>query len=307
MPVDSLISCNLSDFCTSDKVDWKKATENNIREYKINLNKNLDEINVPVDVLKCDNLFCDSHKAAIEVFHDNIVDACLDAAANSIPLKTPKKGKPGIPGWTQFVEHKRQSSLFWHHLWIDNGRPHTGMVADIMQRTRAQYHLAVKQVKKDKQTHIANCIAKTLDNDKNSFWKNIKKIKQQKQNSIPDRMDDAIGECDISDVFLQKYKNLYTSVNFREDEMKDLQGSVKCDKSQKCVHGECSNGCCNHAINVNEVVSAVKSLRPHKSDGDSRQTSDHLLHGSHKLFFTLPLPFLTKSIYPSCWEYATKI
>ena len=44
-------------------------------------------------------------------------------------------------------------------------------------------------------------------------------------------MDDAFGECDISDVFLQKYKNLYTSVNFKEDEMKDLQGSVKCDIS----------------------------------------------------------------------------
>ena len=32
---------------------------------------------------------------------------------------------------------------------MDNGRPHSGAVADCMQRSRAAYHYAVRFIKKD--------------------------------------------------------------------------------------------------------------------------------------------------------------
>jgi len=42
----------------------------------------------------------------------------------------------------------RDKSLFWHKLWLDCGRPKTGVVADGMRRTRAAY----RKVKRDEDT-----------------------------------------------------------------------------------------------------------------------------------------------------------
>ena len=52
-----------------------------------------------------------------------------------------------IPGWNEFVSNSRAKSLFWHNLWVTCDRPKTGVVADIMRRTRAQYHRAIRQVR----------------------------------------------------------------------------------------------------------------------------------------------------------------
>jgi hypothetical protein len=52
-----------------------------------------------------------------------------------------------VPGWSEFAEPARQKSLLWHRIW-HSGRPRSGHVADIMRRTRAKYHNAVRQVKR---------------------------------------------------------------------------------------------------------------------------------------------------------------
>ena len=35
----------------------------------------------------------------------------------------------------------------WHNIWVQCGRPKNGPVADIMRRTRANYHYNVRRVK----------------------------------------------------------------------------------------------------------------------------------------------------------------
>ena len=66
-------------------------------------------------------------------FTIKITQACLLAASCSI-RSTEMSGTRSkkVPGWTELVEPHRVKSLFWHDLWIDCGRPVSGVVADII-------------------------------------------------------------------------------------------------------------------------------------------------------------------------------
>jgi hypothetical protein len=55
-----------------------------------------------------------------------------------------------IPGWNEYVAPFWEKSLFWHQLWIANDRSRSGIIADIMRRTRAQYHYAIRSVNKNR-------------------------------------------------------------------------------------------------------------------------------------------------------------
>ena len=63
-----------------------------------------------------------NHHVAINALHDNIVHAMISAGEESIPLKRRNKHKV-IPGWTEIVKEERETSLFWHRLWLENDCP----------------------------------------------------------------------------------------------------------------------------------------------------------------------------------------
>ena len=67
-----------------------------------------------------------------------------------------------VPGWTDEVEPMRQTCIFWHNLWVSCGRPHDGVVADIMRRTRATYHYTVRSVKRREQDIVNQQFATAL-------------------------------------------------------------------------------------------------------------------------------------------------
>jgi hypothetical protein len=49
------------------------------------------------------------------------------------------------------IEQLRSKSVFWDEIWLECGRPKSGVVADIMHRTRASYHYAIRCVEKNEQ------------------------------------------------------------------------------------------------------------------------------------------------------------
>jgi len=55
--------------------------------------------------------------------------------------------KKTVAGWNEVVEPVRNKAMFWHGIWMDNGRPHQGIIADIRRRTRTKYKHAVKALK----------------------------------------------------------------------------------------------------------------------------------------------------------------
>ena len=109
-------------------------------------------------------LHCDKHAIEICRLHDCILESCKKATGIAIPQSKPFCGKHKtiIPGWTDEHTIARDRSLFWHSMWIDNDKPETGWVSDIMKSTRSQYHYLVRRLKRSRDLQIPVVLYNTL-------------------------------------------------------------------------------------------------------------------------------------------------
>ena len=132
-----------------------------------------------------------------------------------------------VVGWTDYVKEHKDEALYWHKLWLDNGRPPQGEIALNRRRTRARYHYAIKFVNKEKNRIRSDRMAKAIaDNNDRNLWAEAKKIKQS-SNSIPNVMDNISGSDNIKSLFYHKFKHLYNSVGFAEKDLESLRSRLK--------------------------------------------------------------------------------
>ena len=74
------------------------------------------------------------------------------------------------------LHHLDRNLFFWYGLWIDCGKPRVGQVADIMRRTRAAYHYAIRRFKRDEQEIVKERFVEAiLKNDERDFWSETKR------------------------------------------------------------------------------------------------------------------------------------
>ena len=84
------------------KVRWPKASQNDLKSYKLALDCNLDLINIPWDAVHCGNMFCTEHHNDIQSLYDNMINACLDATPK-VCVKPDRKSNNKLPGWNELV------------------------------------------------------------------------------------------------------------------------------------------------------------------------------------------------------------
>jgi hypothetical protein len=146
-----------------------------------------------------------------------------------------------------------------------------------MRRTRAAYHFAVRQVKKDEEAilreRIADCM---LRNDDRNFWLEIKRIRNNKVGSsrIIDGLTDA---AEIAELFAHKYRELYTSVPYDTKEMQDFIADLNNSLAGRSMNADCF-------FHVNEIKDAVSKLNRHKREGFSDLSTDHVLNAPNDLY-----------------------
>jgi hypothetical protein len=145
----------LSDQVHSARPSWCKAGAAALELHRTVPADNLANIALPVEAISYHDVLCKdaSHVASINRYAAQIIGACNAATNIAIPMtciRDPKR----VPGWTEYVEPVRQKSLFWHRLWYDCGRPRSGVVADVMRRTRATYHRTMRRVKRNEQVIV---------------------------------------------------------------------------------------------------------------------------------------------------------
>ena len=209
------------------KPAWNRATEDQLTDYSDNLRLNLDSIPLPFNALRCRDVNCRDagHLAAVNAYVEKLSASCLSAASYSIPT-TSARGSGRVPGWVEYVEPFRQKSQFWHNLWVENGRPKTGVVSDIMRKTRAAYHRAVRHVKRNEQDIINDRFASAiLNNRSRDFWSEVKRIRHNRT-CFSNCVDSAFNPTDIANVFADKYQELYTAVAYNADDMVCLKNKI---------------------------------------------------------------------------------
>ena len=105
-------------------------------------------------------------------------------------------------------------------MWLEYGKPNTGLVNQIMKRTRPQYHYGVRHCKSNKLNIEKQRLAENIHNSTN-FWREIKKINPANKLSTT-IMDNANGDKEITSLLVNKYETLYSSVPTDDNEMNQL-------------------------------------------------------------------------------------
>ncbi len=114
------------------KTAWHKATAEQIDSYRKSLDDRLSAISVLPGCLCRDNMCKNTdHCSDINSFAENIVN-CMVEASGCLPKTSLSRS---IPGWNDEAKPLREKALFWHQVWVDNGKPRNGLVADIMRRS----------------------------------------------------------------------------------------------------------------------------------------------------------------------------
>jgi hypothetical protein len=216
------------------------------------------------------------HCVAISNYADKLSSACKVSADISIPHTVDRNQSRRIPGWSERIDPLRQKSLFWHGLWIDCGRPRSGVVADCMRRTRAAYHYAIRQARRDEENIVRERIAEALLSDPaRNFWKEVKRIRHKK-NNYSKNVDGYTDENSIAQVFASKYKNLYSSVPYDVVELESIRNELDASMLHSARPSD-------FVINANEVKEAIEKLKLHKSDGSFILSSDHFVNAGFDL------------------------
>ena len=271
---------------------WVKATETDCLNYRCVLSQLLNSITLPVDTLLCADLRCHdiSHFNALNTYAQHITDACLNAAKSCIPQTCDRQSSGRLPGWSDRVQPLRDKSLFWHRIWLDCNRPKTGVVADCMRRTRAAYHYAIRRLKKDEESIIRERIADAMLTDEGrNFWLEVKRLRSQKTSSsrIIDGQTDASS---IASLFAAKYRELYSSVPYNKDELQFILDDVNSSLNDDYLPEDC-------IIHTHDVKSAVARLNPHKNEGGSSLSTDHLINAGDDFLTHIALLFTAISIH----------
>ena len=66
-----------------------------------------------------------------------------------------------IPGCDYEADCAREESLLARRIWIESGKPDTGIEYDNMKRCRASYHYLLRSLKK-KDVHVKQSVSKSL-------------------------------------------------------------------------------------------------------------------------------------------------
>ena len=96
-------------------------------------------------------------------------------------------------------------------------------------------------------------------------------------------MDGKQSQLEIANVFMHKYKSLYTSVPTSDEQMNTINSSI----SERLLNNN-EDVCC---VTPMLISNCVTYLKKNKSDGDKCFNSNHIINGGHRLSILLSFLF----------------
>ena len=220
------------------KVNWKVATDDHISAYKQLLSEMLHRVNIPYNVLQCRQVHCSDtqHAAHIDNYLNMIVDCCCRAAQCTIPLQRRRKK---VALWNERVAPLKEKSVFWHRIWIQNGKPSSGLLFELKKKAKADYKRASRNVMRNLKKHSAERMACALAESRvRDLWNEVKR-KRSRNTPVPEKVDDAQGDPEVCELFAKKYAHLYNSVKYDSCDMNALLSEVNSEITTKCCTRNC--------------------------------------------------------------------
>ena len=109
-----------------------------------------------------------------------------------------------VPGWSQEVRPYQVEARYWHDAWRKEGYPRGNWLHNLMIKKRAQYHYAVRRVRRNSdKIRALNLFEASLAGDVRLLAE-MKKIRCKggiSNYEQPDEVDGAQGETEIAENF----------------------------------------------------------------------------------------------------------
>jgi len=265
------------------KVAWYKASMDDIKKYKVEIDNAIRTMNIPESALKCINVNCVDHQNEIEQYCVDLLKVCLNVGKCVLPSvgntgEKPKSKQP-LAGWDEYVADKKEIALLFHWLWKDAGKPRNGYLAHERRRTRAQYHYAICTLKKYQDALKSESMAQSMTNgNMRDFWKETKKMKGSNK-KLPTTVDGVTGDENIAQVFLNKFEGLYNSVGYNNNNMEKIKQTVI-----NKLTNESESLITDSLFSLDDFKCAIKHIHKNKFDGSLGMFSDHIIYGTDKLW-----------------------
>ena len=147
-----------------NNMNWNKATQQQKLNYQQASKIWLSKIPLFEELTSWDNPMCkkQKHIDMLEKFYNNIVEA-LKRAASEVFTNSPKQ-KHNVPGWNKDVREKYKAARQAYLYWIDNHKPKSGPLFDIMKESKKEFKYALRACRKSQQKCKADAMAEALRN-----------------------------------------------------------------------------------------------------------------------------------------------
>ncbi|MFI5407479.1 MAG: hypothetical protein ACHQ1D_13325, partial [Nitrososphaerales archaeon] len=147
-----------------------------------------------------------NHKTIINCNYKSIVEALRFSEHSTIPRIPHTALKPF---WNAKLDDLKSKSILWHNIWVDSGKPSTGLVYRIKTSCKLNYKLAIKNAFFEYENSLKDDLFDNLlKKDSESFWKCwSSKLRHTtpKGITVNGSSDDKI----IADAFAQHFQSVY--------------------------------------------------------------------------------------------------
>ena len=153
-----------------------------------------------------------NHKMYLESFWDHFVQTAQQVGSEVFGYV--KLRRPCVPGWNDFVRDLYSTSREAFKAWKDSGSPRLGPVACLMRRSRADFKYALRQCRLQENELRAMALSEKLQNNEVvPFWREIQSLGGGGRATLPGRIDDAVGNEAIAEMWKNKFSHVLNSVN----------------------------------------------------------------------------------------------
>ena len=218
---------------------WSRASQEDTSAYTESLQVRLQGLTVQDSVL-CQDPCCEdkSHSADCDSLLLDVLCSMVEASYTTIPLSGGGKAgqgrtaRGGVPGWGEEVRPYQLESVYWHRVWIREGRPSTGPVHDTMVRARTQYHYAVRRCRRQSEETKARRLFEASLKGDTDLLSEMKRVKNGGggREELPEMVEGADCEEEIVDKFRTVYSTLYNCADTKPgmDSLKEkIKGMIK--------------------------------------------------------------------------------
>ena len=146
-----------------------------------------------------------------------------DGKATSAKKTNKISTKKLVPGWNDIVKPFKETAAFWFAIWTSCGKLRYGEVFNVMKRTKNQYHMMIRRVKRLK-NYLQNC--KLIEGNATNLelFECIKNARRD-TNKVSANIEGLAGSK-AAELFATKYRDLFNSVD-EVDEMEKIKNKVE--------------------------------------------------------------------------------